>query len=245
MSIKPLLLSLFVPPTCFMYLAAAGLIASSKFPGRGRGLIWFALVGLFVCSMPAISGKMIAELEQNLPRIPPRDAPPQAIVILGGDLQRTAEPPYALPGDLSFSRLRAGADLWRRVKLPILVTGGIVQPDRPPIADIMVDSLHGDFHVPVEWVENRSHTTWENATLSAPILKQHGISSIYLVTNAWHMRRALIAFRRAGITVTAEPTSIDVSDLTEPNGFIPESRAFDGIYFAFHEWVGCAWYDIR
>ena len=54
---------------------------------------------------------------------------------------RTSAAPYALPGFLTLDRLRAGAALHRRTGLPILVTGGSLQPDRPAIATVMADSL--------------------------------------------------------------------------------------------------------
>ena len=245
MSFKDVLLSVLVPPTCFLYLAILGVAVSGRFPRRGRIIAGWALGGLLVLSLPAVSGAMIAGLEGGLPRTPPADAAPAAIVILGGDIQRSAEPPFALPGDLTFERLRAGAELWRRLKLPVLVTGGEIHEDMPSLGRVMADSLRGDFQVPVTWIEDKSATTWENATLSAAILKQQGITSVYIVTNAWHMRRAVIAFRRAGLTVTAEPASIDVTDMTRATGFIPSVQAWGGAYFAFHEWIGCAWYDLR
>src|SRR6202042_2404125 len=103
----------------------------------------------------------------------------------------------------------AGAALHRKTGLPILVTGGIVQPDRPAVGTLMAASLSEDFQVPVAWVEDASVDTWENALLSAGILQTHHIRSVYLVTHGWHMRRAVMAFRHAGLVVTASPTSLD------------------------------------
>ena len=62
----------------------------------------------------------------------------------------------------------------------------------------MADSLRDDFQVPVSWVEDASDDTWENAAFSAEILKKRGIHSVYVVTQGWHMRRAMLAFRHAG-----------------------------------------------
>ena len=243
MDFKGLLLSLGLPPTCFLFLAIFAQIFGRN--RRGRFLVSVALLGLFVLSLPAVSGAMMFGLEQDLPRTPPAGNPPKAIVILGGDLQRTADAPFVLPGELSFERERAGAELWRKTKLPILVAGGVVQQDRPPVARVMSDSLHADFQVPVEWIEDSSTTTWENANLSAAILKQHGIASVYVVTHAWHMKRAIIAFRHAGIAVTAAPTLMDSPTPWTLEAYIPSVSAWQGAYFAVHEWIGCVWYQIR
>jgi uncharacterized SAM-binding protein YcdF (DUF218 family) len=44
---------------------------------------------------------------------------------------------------------------------------------------LMADSLVHDFQVPAQWVERESRDTWENARLSAAILHQQGITSVY------------------------------------------------------------------
>ena len=60
--------------------------------------------------------------------------------------------------------------------MPILVTGGALHEAEPPIATVMADSLVHDFQVPVQWIETASRDTWENAHLSAAILREQGIT---------------------------------------------------------------------
>jgi uncharacterized SAM-binding protein YcdF (DUF218 family) len=170
---------------------------------------------------------------------------PQAIVILGGDLARVGEPPFARAGRLTLDRLRAGAALHRRTGLPILVTGGIVQRDRPAVATIMAGSLREDFQVPVTWVEDASSDTWENASLSAEILRKQGVRSVFVVTQGWHMRRALLAFQHTGLIATAAPTSTDPPFDPIVSDFVPHALSWEWSYYAVHEWIGCAWYAIR
>jgi len=242
---KSLFLAVTLPPICFLYLAILGLLIVRWFRRIGRVLLGLGLAGLLLLGLPAVGGSLIIALEQNLPITPPPDALPQAIVILGGDMTRTVNPPYTLPGLLSLDRLRAGAGLRRKTGLPILVTGGVLLRDHPPIATVMADSLREDFQVPVEWVEDASSDTWENASFSAAILKQHGIHSIYVVTQAWHMRRAMIAFRHTGLTVTAAPTSVNPPIDLDHTDFMPHASVWALSYYALHEWIGCAWYAIR
>ena len=127
----------------------------------------------------------------------------------------------------------------------ILVTGGKLQPSDPPIAALMADSLEHDFLVPVQWTERVSRDTWENAHLSAPILREHGIQSVYVVTDAWHMLRAIVAFRGTGITVTAAPTYFDRMPTMFFSDFIPSVLGWRAAYFAMHEWIGWVWYQLR
>jgi uncharacterized SAM-binding protein YcdF (DUF218 family) len=113
------------------------------------------------------------------------------------------------------------------------------------MAELMAKSLIEDFAVPTRWAEIDSRTTWENAKYSAAILKSNGISSVYLVTHAWHMRRALIAFTRFGIA--AVPASVPPDEIARLRsaGFMPDASAWLQSYYALHEWIGCAWYALR
>jgi uncharacterized SAM-binding protein YcdF (DUF218 family) len=94
-------------------------------------------------------------------------------------------------------------------------------------------------------VETGANTTWQNAEFSAKILKREGIGTVLLVTHAWHMRRALIAFRAAGIDALPAPLPLDPPPHLTPAGLVPRMSAWQRSYFALHEWIGCAWYAVR
>jgi uncharacterized SAM-binding protein YcdF (DUF218 family) len=243
--LKTILLTIALPPVCFLYLVLGGLLIARRYRRGAHAMLCIGVIGLTVLALPVVSESLIVALEANLPVTPPANAMPAAIVILGGDLVRVSEPPFARSGRLTLDRLRAGAALHRRTGLPILVTGGIVQQDRPAVATIMASSLREDFQVPVAWVEDTSNDTWENAIDSAAILKQQGIRSVWLVTQGWHMRRALLAFKHAGLIVTAAPTSVDPPLDPIVSDFVPHALAWEWSYYALHEWIGCAWYAIR
>jgi uncharacterized SAM-binding protein YcdF (DUF218 family) len=243
--LKTLLLIVVLPPVCFLYAALIGPWIGGRHRRIGRALLAVGLICLTLLSLPVVADSLLVSLEWNLPLSPPPDAKPEAIVILGGDVARIAEAPLARSGRLTLERLRAGAALHRKTGLPILVTGGIVQPDRPAVGTLMAASLSEDFQVPVAWIEDASVDTWENALLSAGILQTHNIRSVYLVTHGWHMRRAVMAFRHAGLVVTASPTSLDPPFDPEIWDFFPHAFAWELSYWALHEWIGCAWYAIR
>ncbi len=243
--LKGIFESLAIPPISFLYLAILGAAIGRRHRRMGRLIVGAGLAGLVILAIPVVSEATIVGLEQGLPLVPPPDKMPRAIVILGGDVTRTADEPFAVAGPLTMDRIRAGAALHRRTGLPILVTGGIVQRERLAVATIMAASLRQDFQVPAEWVEDASTDTWENAALSAAILKPKGITSVYVVTNAWHMRRALIAFRKAGLTATAAPTSFDIVYGQGVAGFLPRVSSWQWSFFAIHEWIGIAIYALR
>ena len=109
----------------------------------------------------------------------------------------------------------------------------------------MAVSLKDDFQTPPEWIEGHSINTQQNAQFSAKILEAQGIHSVYVVTHAWHMRRALLAFRPTGLTVTAAPTDLDEPLGPEWEDFVPRTAAWETCWYALHEWIGYEWYAIR
>ncbi len=246
MPFKAVAIALLVPPTSLLLVALLGLLIERRYRRIGRFLSWSGMLGLLALAMPAVGGSLIVALERNLPLTPPRDSPPQAIVILGGDVLRSGTQTLILHlGPLSLERVRAGAVMFRLTRLPILVSGGPLREGEPPLAAVMADSLVHDFQVPVRWTETVSHDTWENAHMSAAILREQGIRSVYVVTQAWHMRRAIMAFADTGITVTAAPPRFDRMPTPLWADFVPEIAGWRASYYALHEWIGCAYYVLR
>lgn len=214
----------------------------------GRWLALLCLVGLLLLSLPIVSIPLLASLDvppASPDGPPPQASPPQAIVVLGGDIDRVPDPPGAVLGSLSLERVRAGAALQRRSGLPVLVSGGTVDDLPVTIGLLMAESMTGDFGVPVRWTEATSPTTWENAEYSAAMLRADGISRVYVVTHAWHMRRSLLAFRRASIDAVPAPVRIDPWPRLRPGEFLPRTSAWVNSFYAMHEWVGLAYYTAR
>jgi uncharacterized SAM-binding protein YcdF (DUF218 family) len=242
--LKELAIALLVPPLSLLPLGLAGVALSGRWRRAGRALAAFAVCGLFALSLPAVGGSLLMSLEHGLPLAVPANQPPAAIVILGGEVIRGRMPALGI-GPLTLQRVRAGAALHRRVGLPVLVTGGALGEGEEPIARLMARVLVDEFDTPVRWIEPEAGDTWENAQNSAAILKADGIRSIYLVTHAWHMRRALLAFSHFGITVTAAPTQLDRAATGDWFDFVPHVGGWAMSYYAMHEWIGCAYYALR
>jgi uncharacterized SAM-binding protein YcdF (DUF218 family) len=243
---RGILETLAIPPTGFVVLVVIGLLLSGGRRRFGHRLTWISLIALILLGMPVVSGSLLLALETGLPGTPPVDHPPQAIIVLGGEIIRARDEKLGIrPGLLTLDRLRTAAALHRRTGLPILVTGGTTQPNTAAVGLIMEQSLKDDFQTPARWVESKSADTWENARFSADILHAEGITSVYVVTHAWHMRRAVLAFQWTGLTVTAAPTSLDDPLGPDLNDFLPRAAGWQTGYFAIHEWIGYAWYALR
>jgi uncharacterized SAM-binding protein YcdF (DUF218 family) len=225
-----------VPPLNLAFVALLATVAG------WRRLAGVALVGLLLLAVPAVPDALLAALERGQGGGDPAAA--QAIVVLGAEVVRQPDGRTA-PGLLTLGRLRAAASLARRTGLPILVAGGITQSGAAPVAVAMADSLRDDFATPARWVEDRSADTFENAADSAAMLAGTGVTAVLVVTDQWHMRRALIAFRAAGLRAIPAPVPPQAPGSVQVGDFIPRVGAWMSSYYALHEWMGIAWYSLR
>ena len=243
-----MLKTLILPPASLLILALVGWLIGRRRARLGRGLIATSLIALYWLSTPVVASLALKSLETPpLAREDIGRANAGAIVILGAGVYRDA-PEYGgdTAGPRTLERLRYGAWLYRQsgAHLPILVTGGPIDPEDTPVGQVMARSLEDEFRVPVRWVEDASRTTYENARLSRAILARAGIRRIFLVTHATHMPRARAAFEAAGFEVIPAPTLFQGPLEPKFNDFLPMSGALSGIGYAIYEWAGRAWYAL-
>ncbi len=251
-SLGPLPSALLLPPGNLLIGGIAAVVL--PWPGRARRLIrWLgrvALVLVLVLAVPIVPTLMTIALQSRLPLTPPKSDPPRAIVILSAEVRASAPgalEPAASAGPMTLTRVEAGVRLARRTGLPILVTGGVVLAQTPPAGEVMARLLQTSFGLTPAWVESRSRNTWQNAAYSAPLLLGAGIHSIYLVTDAGHMPRAIIAFRHAGIVATAAPVRLAVlpRDFPSLGTLLPNPDALARSELEIHEAVGLLYYWLR
>ncbi len=250
MSLGTFATALLIPPVNLAPVAAAGVALASFGARRVRRVgLWvaaLAVAGLIVLAMPFTGAALLASLERDWPAVPAGAAPPAAIVVLGGDEFHVMGLPGVAVGRLSLERVAAAAALQRRTHLPVLVSGGVLHADdKPSVASLMADTMRDDFGGSVRWTEQRSADTWANAADSAAILRRDGIGSVYVVTNAWHMPRALIAFAAAGLTAVPAPTPPDAGPRFRASEFMPSVAGWQASYWGLHEWLGIAYYRLR
>ncbi|MBI5331404.1 MAG: YdcF family protein [Betaproteobacteria bacterium] len=234
-----------LPPLNLLIIGGIGFyLLLRKRPRPGKTLIALSLAGLWILSMPVVAKRYQESLYPPFKPAAAHEA--DAIVILGGgrnkdDLEYGGD----TPSGATLERLRYGAYLSRRLNKPILVTGGKPTGGTTTEAGIMAQVLADEFRTPARWVEAAADNTFENASLSARMLRQDGITRIYLVSHAWHLARAIPQFERQGLRVI--PAGINYmprGDLT-PLHFIPNAGALQDSAFATHEWIGLLWYRIR
>ncbi len=246
--------SSLIPPNLFILLMAMGLVLAWRWTRLGLIVATVGGTCLYLASTPVVAEYLFSctiDLVDAIPRLP-SDAPPGAIIVLASDYRRGQQ--YTV-GPLTLERLAEAARQERRLRLPVLVSGG--RPDEKTdesLAGMMSAALQNDFGVPARWLEDRSRNTYENAAFSAEILRRAGVPSALLVTQSGDMARALWSFRAVGYPVIPAAPRQQTTDQQRYeratpslslSSFFPQVPALLVSYNALHELIGFGWYLCR
>jgi uncharacterized SAM-binding protein YcdF (DUF218 family) len=233
-----------LPPGGLILLGLLGFALMRSRTKSGVAIALFALVSLYLLSMPIVGRSLLQTIEA--PHVDPATDPGGgAIVVLGGGSYHRA-PEYRMDtvSRHSLERVRYAAHLQRRTGKPILVTGGDPAGSGSTEAEQMKVAL-AEFGASTRWTENASKNTLENARLVQKILREAGVDSVYVVTHAWHMPRAKLAFARSGLRVIPAPMGYTSRSRTRVLDFFPSAPALENSAHFFHEIAGLAWYRLQ
>ena len=238
------------PLPAMLVCLAAFVVLAIRRPSRGArvGLIC-SVAGIVLAASPVVAHVAIRSLEAEYPR---RTAVPdvQAMVVLAGGIRT--------PGDRltdaelrpdSITRTVCAAALARRDPVPLVVlSGGRVDPDQTgPTPAVLMRELIEALGVPSASLrtETRSRTTFENASETWRLLQSLGVRRIVLVTDAFHLPRAVRVFEAQGFEVTPWGCNYRAGDFPlDPLDWLPSASAAQALHAAVHEWVGLLWYWI-
>jgi uncharacterized SAM-binding protein YcdF (DUF218 family) len=240
--------SSLIPPNLFILAALLGVLLAWRARRSGLWLATAAAAALYLVATPLVAFWLIRAIDGLAAKVPrvETEAPPGAIVVLGADIvpgNRPGQPDRVGPQTLE--RLAAAARLQRRLGLPILVSGGRIENATQSLADAMSRALAQDFQASVRWREDGSLNTWQNAAFSAAILRRAGVPVAWVVTQPWHMARALWSFAMVGYPVLPAPTPGRPSLPLSPAILLPQVPSLLDSYYALHEMLGLAWYTVR
>ena len=164
----------------------------------------------------------------------------EAIALLGGGI--------GAPTNLSeYAEMAAGADrVWQAARLfkaekalKIIATGFCPKESTLPLLN--------DFGVPEDCVYCLYA---ENTEQEAKALAKLGYKKIFLVTSAWHMKRARLMFRKYApeIEVICAPAdfemSIKIEDMLSFGIVLPDIDVLHHNSIAIHEWIGIIGYKL-
>lgn len=246
---------LLLPPGGILVLLALGLVWRRH--ALGTLLTVLGISALYLLSAPAVTGILAGQLERY-PANPGNQVMAlgaEAILLLSAGSRRISPENnwQSQPNAASLQRLSHTLKLHRETGLPIVISGGVLNEGDQPISRILASWLAERAGVQTLALETGSQTTWENLAFSKPILDELGIEKVALVTQAYHMPRAMQAAQRHGVEAIAVPTGFLAmpagaqSVSAEPDWllWIPDASAFAQNYLLLHELAGAAWYRYR
>jgi uncharacterized SAM-binding protein YcdF (DUF218 family) len=233
------------PPTVLITLCVIGALIALKWRVVGLTLVLVASLTLFAVATPAVSSWLLRRAEAGVPRQVDFDGA-QAIVVLSGEMRvgNGADIPDRL-GGRSIERLAFATDAHHQLHLPVAVTGGRASDEGASEATLMKAALESEFGVPVTWIEDQSRTTWENAVLTADLLRQAGIRKIVVVTHRWHLPRAVRSFERAGMRAVPWPAPETAPRGASFRDYLPSMGALQDSFYGLHEIIGGLYYELR
>ena len=246
-------LKLFVlPPGSLILLLLVGWLLARR--PVGRLLILLATIGLYGLSTPVVVD-WLAERLETMPAPSGEDlrnSRADAILVLLAGVRRS-NPEFDgadTLNSLSLERIDHALALHRQTGLPIVVSGGSVIGDTKTLAELGADWLQGRAGVTALAVESASRDTWENAEFSADILEKQGLERVLLVTHAFHMPRAMLSARAAGIDAIPAPFAFlhKPPALRQPRDFgdwLPHPNTLGRSYLILHEMAGLVWYGLK
>ncbi len=238
---------LFLPPGLFLLLLGLVFFLVRRRRGGAALAILAALMGLgYLLSIEPVSDWLLLPLENSFPRVAAASVECDVVVVLGGGLGASGPAPrsQARPGSHSMARALAALRVWRRIGAPIVVSGYAERPGAPAVAEAMAKELEG-LGVASEAlvVEPGSRNTFENAKNTAAILDDRGWARPCLITSAYHMPRAMLAFRYFQVHPLAMPAHYLAGRAPYHwRSYLPAMRALGHSTIAVREYLGLVFY---
>jgi uncharacterized SAM-binding protein YcdF (DUF218 family) len=197
-----------------------------------------------------LGNALMLPLEQRFPPWDPSRGPPAGIVVLGGGVSPNVSVARGVVAlNEAAERITATVELARRYpNARIIFSGGsnALISDQAIEAPVAVHEFEA-LGIPHERItaEEQSRNTVENAVFSRLIADPKPGERWLLVTSAYHMPRAIAAFRAAGFPIEAYP--VDWRTRGPIDAVQPFASLGDGLRrtdTAVREWVGLVAYRL-
>jgi uncharacterized SAM-binding protein YcdF (DUF218 family) len=218
---------------------------------RKWAMVLAGVVLLWVFSMPVTGDRLIRQVEGIDRRIAVESLEPaDAVVVLGGMVEQVPGVHYGEWRDAA-DRFEGGLEVYLAGKAPLLIFMGAKVPWMPearPEGEILAEratqlGISGD----AVRVTGRVGNTADEARAVKALFAGTERPEIVLVTSAFHMNRASMLFRSAGMAVQPFPVDFRTSYYNELTlfDFLPSAGGIENSEIAIREILGVLYYKIR
>lgn len=243
-------------PVCLALLALGVLLGRSARRSRsGRRLVLAAAVLLLLFSNRFVSTRLLRPLEVQYPAIPevaPGASAPDSIAgcafvaVLGSG--HSDMPGVPATGQLTASGLARIVEAVRIVRIvpgARLIVSGPGQPGQRSHAAVLATAAEslGIDSAKIQLIDTARDTEEE----AFAVARLAGGGRTALVTSAWHMPRAALMFRKAGVAFVPCPADyVSRGDIhLRWSDFGWDSESLERSTLAVHEWIGLLWLRLK
>ncbi len=237
----------FLDPMVWLFAAALLLALATYWRRRPRIGPWVLVVMMVALGSPALGNVWLSALERQQPLRACLASGANVTLVLGGGVD------LRYPGLSAAERL--SHESWRRALAAVqlvdsgsvlLLSGGGRASGEHRITEAAAMAALLSAHLPdgvTVLQEASSRNTFENAQLSAQLLRDAGLElDINLVTSAVHMPRARRVFEAAGFELCAHAVAPVAQPLVPWTAWLPQTSAYLKTYIAVRELIALGAY---
>jgi len=229
--LSKLFTALFLPPGIFVII----LFLAGFFAKKAKYIFFSAAVLLWALSSKFVANMLLYPLEHNYIQ---ENTTPSAVVVLGGG---TNSKDILKASPDAFKREVYGILTAKQENLPLIFSGGgsyKTKEAQNVKKDINLITKTCNCNIRT-YYENKSLNTYQNAEYTAKLFEKLNLPKrIYLVTSAYHMKRAAAAFKKFGFEIVPKPVGFLSSDEYTFWDFLPGMNSLANSYKALHEYFG-------
>jgi uncharacterized SAM-binding protein YcdF (DUF218 family) len=225
----------------------------TKFEIRKKRLQIIAVVMLYLCSNSFVVDEFARAWEFHTADIYLMKTKYDVALVLGG-VSRIDMRQQRLDFQYSADRLFQALELYHQGRVKkIMFSGGSGSIRFPQNREgLFVKKYLNNIDIPDSSliIESNSKNTYENAVLSKNMLDSLSMSnaSVLLVTSAYHMKRAVKVFKKAGFTNITPYVTNRISGARRfdwDHCLIPNPEALYTLQYLIHEWIGYVVYKVK
>ncbi|MHC1697134.1 MAG: YdcF family protein [Geobacteraceae bacterium] len=238
---------LVMPPACLIVFMLFGVLVARNRVGLAKGFLLVSALVLYLLSLGPIADLLLMPLERSARPLVKLPRTADAVVVPGGgSVDRSWVGAAPIPNGETYTRLVLGVEVAKKLKIPLILTGGNGEPFATKLkdAEVMAEAAYA-MGLPRTQivVEKTSRNTLENSLAVRKLLKGN---RIILATSAYYMKRAVIMFSRQGFTVIPAPTYY-LSQTRQKGAalFIPRAENLKNSGVGLAEWLSLAWWKMR
>jgi len=248
-----------LPPLLNIAIIIVGLLLlrgkRTTLRAAGYSLLLSSCLSLYLLSTPWVSEQLLRSIEhyeaisvERLPALKQQWAQQATAIVMLGSWHREFALEYAdaqLDAE-AMRRINYAVWLAKQLELPVLATGGVFREGGQSHGAVVAAYAKQHLQYDLRWLEEAARNTKDNAVLSTQLLTEQGIEQIVLVTQSYHMPRAVALFKAQGLTVIPAPIDLSVSlAANELSSWLPTPAAYSNSARVLHERLGWLWYRLR